>query len=140
MGDEPTSIQIQCNQRNKYQNIIIPNSRFEMLNPYIGSQFSPFDFDMRRKAEILKYSNNASNSKTNNNTNNQYYTQLVKTISKDRSYPKSSYIKNIYIGDLEAYLDFYVIPSAINYTCNTNSIIKNPSSNSNVPGNICMEY
>jgi hypothetical protein len=33
MGDEPTSIQIQCNQRNKYQNIIIPNSRFEMLNP-----------------------------------------------------------------------------------------------------------
>ena len=53
MGDEPTSIQIQCNQRNKYQNIIIPNSRFEMLNPYIGSQFSPFDFDMRRKAEIL---------------------------------------------------------------------------------------
>ena len=136
MGDEPTSIQIQCNQRNKYQNIIIPNSRFEMLNPYIGSQFSPFDFDMRRKAEILKYSNNASNSKTNNNTNNQYYTQLVKTISKDRSYPKSSYIKNIYIGDLEAYLDFYVIPSAINYTCNTNSIIKNPSSNSNVPGNI----
>ena len=136
MGDEPTSIQIQCNQRNKYQNIIIPSSRFEMLNPYIGSQFSPFDFDMRRKAEILKYSNNASNSKTNNDTNNQYYTQLVKTISKDRSYPKSSYIKNIYIGDLDAYLDFYVIPSAINYTCNTNSIIKKPSSNSNVPGNI----
>ena len=136
MGDEPTSIQIQCNQRNKYQNIIIPSSRFEMLNPYIGSQFSPFDFDMRRKAEILKYSNNASNSKTNNDTNNQYYSQLVKTISKDRSYPKSSYIINIYIGDLEAYLDFYVIPSAINYTCNTNSIIKKPSSNSNVPGNI----
>jgi len=136
MGDEPTSIQIQCYQRNKYQNIIIPSSRFEMLNPYIGSQFSPFDFDMRRKAEILKYSNNASNSKTNNDTNNQYYSQLVKTISKDRSYPKSSYIINIYIGDLEAYLDFYVIPSAINYTCNTNSIIKKPSSNSNVPGNI----
>ena len=61
---------------------------------------------------------------------------MVKTISKDRSYPKSSYIKNIYIGDLDAYLDFYVIPSAINYTCNTNSIIKKPSSNSNVPGNI----
>ena len=132
----PSTIQIQCNQRNKYQNIIIPSSRFEMLNPYIGSQFSPFDFDMRRKAEILKYSNNASNSKTNNDTNNQYYSQLVKTISKDRSYPKSSYIKNIYIGDLDAYLDFYVIPSAINYTCNTNSIIKKPSSNSNVPGNI----
>lgn len=133
---QPSTIEIQCNQRNKYQNIIIPSSRFEMLNPYIGSQFSPFDFDMRRKAEILKYSNNASNSKTNNDTTNQYYSRLVKTISKDRSYSKSSYIKNIYIGDLEGYLDFYIIPSAINYSCNTTNIVKTPSSNSNVPGNI----
>lgn len=133
---QPSTIEIQCNQRNKYQNIIIPSSRFEMLNPYIGSQFSPFDFDMRRKAEILKYSNNASNSKTNNDTTNQYFSRLVKTMSKDRSYPKSSYIKNIYISDLEGYLDFYVIPSAINYSCNTTNIVKTPSSNSNVPGNI----
>jgi len=133
---QPSTIEIQCNQRNKYQNIIIPSSRFEMLNPYIGSQFSPFDFDMRRKAEILKYSNNASNSKTNNDTTNQYFSRLVNTISKDRSYPKSSYIKNIYIRDLDGYLEFYVIPSAINYTCNTTNIVKTPSSNSNVPGNI----
>jgi hypothetical protein len=133
---EPTSIQIQCNQRNKYQDIIIPSGRFEMLNPYIGSQFTPIDFDMRRKAEILKYSNNASNSKTNNNTSNQRFSQLVQQINRNRNSPKSSYIKTIYFRDSETYLEFYVIPYAIDYTCNTTTIVRKPSSNSNVPGNI----
>ena len=136
MGDEVTAQIIQCNQRKKYQNLIIPSSRFEMLNPYIGSQYTNTDFDMRRKAEILKYSNNASNSKTNNFTNNQRFSNIVQSINKSRNYAKSGNIKNIYIGDLTQYLDFYVIPSAIDYTCNTSTIIRKPSSNSDVPGNI----
>ena len=136
MGDEVTAQIIQCNQRKKFQNLIIPSSRFEMLNPYIGSQYTNTDFDMRRKAEILKYSNNASNSKTNNFTNNQRFSYIVQSINKSRNYAKSGNIKNIYIGDLTQYLDFYVIPSAIDYTCNTSTIVRNPSSNSDVPGNI----
>lgn len=136
MGDQPSITEIQCNQRNKIQKIIIPNSRFEMLNPYIGSQFTQGDFDMRRKAEILKYSNNATNTKTNNETNNQRFSQIIRTINRNRNYANSSYVKPLYIADLEAYLDFYVIPSAIDYTCNTDTIIRKPASNSDVPGNI----
>lgn len=132
----PTPIEIQCNQRKKYQNMIIPSSRFEMLNPYIGSQYTQNDFDMRRKAEILKYLNTSSNSKTNNDTQNQLWKKLVNDITTSRKYIKPS-IQSFYFLDMDAYLDFYVV-STTDYTCNDSVIIYKPSSNSDVPGNITL--
>jgi len=132
----PTPIEIQCNQRKKYQNMIIPSSRFEMLNPYIGSQYTQKDFDMRRKAEILKYLNTSTNSKTNNDTQSQLWKKLIDDISTARKYTKTS-IQSVYFLDMDAYLDFYVI-STTDYTCNESIIIYKPSSNSDVPGNITL--
>ncbi len=56
-----------CQQRRLAQLYNIPITRLELKTPY-GGPHSKFDLDMRRKAEVLKYANNASNTKTNNLT------------------------------------------------------------------------
>lgn len=72
-------------QRKRAQLFNIPPPRYDNLanNPYLqtnpntGNLFTKFDLDMRRKAEILKYSNNASSTKTNNLTRAQRWAQVV---------------------------------------------------------------
>ena len=73
-------------QRKRAQLFNIPPPRYDNLanNPYLqtnpntGNLFTKFDLDMRRKSEILKYSNNASSTKTNNLTRAQRWAQIVR--------------------------------------------------------------
>jgi hypothetical protein len=67
-----------CLQRARRQLYNIPFPRFTLISPYINS-YTIDDLNMRRKAEILKYSNNASSTKTNNLTKKQVYSQIVST-------------------------------------------------------------
>ena len=119
-------------QRRRFQLFNIPPNRYDNLanNPYkyvIGPDGKPttqlvytqFDLDMRRKAEILKYSSNRMSTQTNNITKAQLYAQAV-----NGSYQKRTYSK----GFLDANAQNGVIPAC--------PIVKTPSSSSGVPGNI----
>jgi len=70
------SLNTLCDQRKKQAFFNIPPFRFTPVSPYTG-EFTKFQLDMRRKAEILKYSNNTSGTKTNNLTKAQKYAQLI---------------------------------------------------------------
>ena len=65
-----------CQQRTKQLAFNKPLPRNEIVSPYNGN-YTKDQFDMRRKAEILKYNNNASSSKTNNLSKSQRWAQLV---------------------------------------------------------------
>lgn len=67
-----------CFQLKKIQSFNIPPNRFNLINPYTQyPNISRFEFDMRRKAEVLKYSSNASSSQTNNLTKKQIWSKIV---------------------------------------------------------------
>lgn len=53
-----------------------PSVRFELTSPY--PIYTSKELNMRRKVEILKYSNNAQNSKTNNFTKKEIWSRLAK--------------------------------------------------------------
>jgi hypothetical protein len=71
-----------CSQRSLYLQInpAFPraNNLAPSVNPYISGNYTQFDLNMRRKAEILKYSSNQVSTQTNNLTKNQRFAQLVK--------------------------------------------------------------
>lgn len=54
----------------------IPPPRINIVSPY--PLFSPFQLNMRRKAEILKYNSSQQNTKSNNPTKKQKFASLVK--------------------------------------------------------------
>jgi hypothetical protein len=56
----------------------VPPSRTETLSmsPYLTTNFTKFDLDMRRKAQVLKY--NELNIQANNLTKNQKFSQIMK--------------------------------------------------------------
>jgi hypothetical protein len=68
-----------CKQRNKRGIFNIPLPRIEISvseSPY-GKGFTKEQLDMRRKAEVLKYNNNASSTKTNNLTKSEKWSKIV---------------------------------------------------------------
>lgn len=69
-----------CLQRNLNQIFNVPLSRFNLssVDPYVSGAYTQFDLDMRRKAEILKYSSARMSTQTNNMTKKQRYSGLVK--------------------------------------------------------------
>lgn len=67
-----------CQQKRNRINLSIVNrsNRFELVSPY--STYTKYDLDMRRKAEILKYSGKYESTKSNGTlTKAQKFTQLV---------------------------------------------------------------
>lgn len=67
-----------CEQRKKRLLYTVPPNRYNPPNPYVQfPQFTKFQFDMRRKAEILQYSASSSSTKTNNITKKGQWSQLV---------------------------------------------------------------
>ena len=66
-----------CQQRAKQLSFNTPLPRYEVISPYNGI-YNQQQLDMRRKAEILKYSNNSSSTKTNNLSKSQKWSQIVK--------------------------------------------------------------
>jgi hypothetical protein len=73
-----------CQQRAKQQTFNIPFPRYNIVSPYDGT-YTQQQLDMRRKAEILKYSNNSSSTKTNNSSKSQRWSQLVKGNSNSQT-------------------------------------------------------
>jgi len=104
------------NQRRKMQLLNIPPTRYTPISPY--PTFSQFQLDMRRKAEILKYSASNTNSKTNNFTKSERWAQLVSGNYQRRTIPK------------------YDIATSENniIDCSANDLIPLPTSSSGVPG------
>jgi len=52
----------------------VPPMRYTPPSPY--PEYTQYQLDMRRKAEILKYSNNSSSSKTTNPTKKQLFSYI----------------------------------------------------------------
>jgi len=108
-------------QRKRAQYFNIPPQRYDNLsdNPYLkinpstNELFTNFDLSMRRKVEVLKYSNNSSSTKTNNLTKRQLWAQIVKG--------KSSKYSQAYINSNPA-----PCPPSIVYTSSTASNVPGP--------------
>ena len=83
---------ILLNQRNKYNHYNAPPARVETPSPYLKNTAN--DLNMRRKAEVLKYKNNAQNTKTNNLTKKQNYALLSRGIVNELSQYTISALNN----------------------------------------------
>lgn len=103
-----------CQQIRRRGLLNVPPSRFTPVSPY--PQYTQFQLDMRRKAEVLKYTANASNTKTNNFTKAQKFSMLNRL-----SQPYSQ----------QQLLD---ISNNVLVACPT--IVQTPTSASDVPGPI----
>lgn len=106
-----------CLQRARRQLLNVPIFRYDLVSPY-GGAYSQFDFDMRRKAEILKYNGNATNTKTNNSTKAQSFSQLV---------------NNTKVASVNANSTKCVRDSS-------NNLIYRPTTDSDVPGPAILLY
>jgi len=128
---------------NAYQNSLILRQRFQLINnppqrydiaqennPYINfPKYTQNDFDMRRKAEILKYSATKTNTKTNNLTRSERWVQLVNGSTKR---PSQSFIQTNIISQT---------PNSITIqSCPTGTIIQTPSYSSGIPGPVTQLY
>lgn len=123
-----------CNQRKRQQLYAPPPVRLELISPYTG-QYTKNQLDMRRKAEILKYSNNTSNTKTNNLTKAQRWAQIAKGTGKSSAYTQLiSYTLNDN-GNYDQVVS--LIP---NSTCPNDNMIPTPSYACDVPGPIVYLY
>ena len=121
-----------CQQRKRQQLYAPPPVRLETISPYLQyPQFTKQQFDMRRKAEILKYSNNASSTKTNNLTRAERWAQLIRGKGQTSTYPQlTKYIQNAN-GEYDLY-----IQKITSVNCPDDGMIPTPTSSSDVPGPI----
>jgi hypothetical protein len=134
------SINVLCDQRKKRMLFLNPQTRYTPISPYNGS-YTKYQLDMRRKAEILKYSNNSSSSKTNNLTKAQTFVQLVttrrrytsQTCPKDRLIPTPSSSSGV-PGPIVNLIDDETVPlyNFINYSINDAAYSQSQTEN-NVP-------
>lgn len=82
-----------CIQRTRRQLLIPPPPRLNIVSPY--PQYTQYELNMRRKAEILKY--DTSNSKTKNLTKAERFAQLTQGSTQRRSYTNQQ-LQDISIG------------------------------------------
>jgi hypothetical protein len=113
---ESYNIQSICIQSKRRALFNVPPPRLSPVSPY--PQYTQFQLDMRRKAEVLKYrANGASNTKTNNFTKAEKYAMLVNGTS-GLQYSQQA-LADIANGVID---------------CNVNKIIETPTSSCDVPG------
>ena len=110
-----------CQQRALTQLYNMPLTRFTPANPYASQTHTKFQLDMRRKAEILKYSPNKLSTQTNNLTKSQKYALLARGTLKSNQLKDSSGIYKY------------------NNICDS-SKIQMPTTSSNVPGKLMNLY
>lgn len=90
--DDPAYLTL-LNQKKRFQLLNIPPVRYDNFadNPYLKVNpetllnYSKFDLDMRRKAEILKY-NQSTGTKTNKFTKKELYKQAISGSLQQRTY------------------------------------------------------
>jgi len=124
-----------CQQRRRRMLYTLPPARIDIVSPY--PTYTQQQLDMRRKAEILKYSANSTNTKTNNLTKAQKWVQLVSGQNQLSSYTTiitSTYDKNnssfgnpVYITD---------VSKVTIVDCSSDNMIPTPTSSSGIPGPI----
>lgn len=67
-----------CQERRNRMLYNVPMPRNETISPYINSNLTKHDLDMRRKAEILKYSGPQNSNYVKNLTKSEKFAQLVR--------------------------------------------------------------
>lgn len=73
------SVKSICYQRNKKMLFNIPPPRYTVVSPYTSQQFTKFQLDMRRKAEILQHNSVQKSTQTNSLTKAQRFAQIVRS-------------------------------------------------------------
>lgn len=76
-----TDLTTLCDQRSTYLRNKPPPTRVELFNPYTAAetqQFTEYDYNMRRKAEILQYRSSRMPSQTNNLTKKQQFALIAR--------------------------------------------------------------
>jgi len=106
-----------CKQRSIAQQYNVPLARFTPISPY--GTYTKTQLDMRRKAEILKYSANKSSTQTNNLTKKQSYALLAR-------------------GSLQTPSQASIQSGSVN--CTADRTRPTPTSSSGVPGPIMYLY
>lgn len=110
----------QLTAKRQLQLTTIPPTRVELQKtPY--TDYTKYQLDMRRKAEILKYNSNSQGSKTNNMTKAQKWAGVVNG---------NGPVKQSRINAL--------INSNNNNSCPNDALIPTPTSSSDVPGPIIL--
>lgn len=152
-----------CKQRKQSLLYTTPPTRYDPINIYTAyPQFTKFQFDMRRKAEILSYNPSTSSTQTNSITKSQKFAKVMTGTNNSQAYndifltqvdvcgnftqliikypdsytsEKSRYSQDICGNPL--YRDVYtIIPNGrLTPICNTD-LIPQPTSSSDVPGPI----
>ena len=109
-----------CLQRQRRFLLNKPPPRLDSMaaNPYLQG-FSQAQLDMRRKAEVLKYSAVSTNSKTNNLTKAEKYAQMARFAKGGGSYDRIKKIQE---------------------TCQQDELIKTPNYSCDVPGPYTLLY
>jgi len=105
-------------QKQKLANYNIPPARLNIVSPY--PRYSAFELNMRRKAQILKYSSSQQNTKSNNLTKKQIFANLVKNPSTISQYQINKTYTNL--------------------VCDTDIIKPTLTSSCDVPGKIISLY
>lgn len=118
-------------QRKREQLFNVPPVRYEVIfnpatNPYLTNNYSKFDLDMRRKAEILKYAPN-KRTQTNKLTQSQLWAQIVNGAYSRRTYSQS-------------FIQSNTLPNGEVQICPPGTIIQTPTSSSGVPGPNMLLY
>ena len=122
--DQKTRFQIFNIPPTRYDNLA--NNPYVQINPNTGQPYTKYDLDMRRKAEILKYSSNRMATQTNSLTKAQIYSQAVNGSYQKRTYSQQFIQQNTVNGVINV--------------CPPGVIIKTPSSASDVPGSPILLY
>jgi hypothetical protein len=147
-----------CSQRKQLASYSIPPVRFNLTSPYLKyPQYKQNDFDMRRKAEILKYDKNSS--QTNKPTKKQLWSKLNTTTAPQLKsfankilynhdgsgnytpvvvkYPDTYTVVKTQIDTTSENTPVYsiqyiIVPGTLPPACNPN--VPTPSTSSGVPG------
>ena len=118
-------------QKRRFQLLNIPPVRYdnlatnpyEKINPTTGRLITKYDLDMRRKAEILKYSSNRMSTQTNSLTKSQKFSQAVTGSYQSRTYSQT-----------------YIDANTTNGVLNTCPMVKTSTTESDVPGPPILLY
>lgn len=115
-----------CQQRRRAQLFPVTLTRAELEEspynkPVNGIVYTQYDIDMRRKAEILKYSSNKVSTQTNSLTKTEKFSLLVRGFSQSIPLASSN-------------------ESTIQRACPNDALILTPTSSSDVPGPVIMLF
>ena len=141
MSNIDLNLETICKLRKRQQLFTMPSFRATVVSPYPA--YTQQQLDMRRKAEILQYSNNRLNTRTNNLTKKEKYAQIISGKYQPKSYT-TTYTETItYKYDKIRNKNDVVIertPVYSNQECPLDDLIPTPTSSSDVPGPIMNLY